>query len=304
MFDPTDYFGYHRDDRQKEAFQSNLLFPYASTANAAIKGSGKGKKFLGHDIITAVAGKYFHYIQERVGDCVAQSTAPAIVLLMCGEIFRGEAESFEGFISVEDLYGGARIQIGKGQLGYSDGCIPVHMMQYIRDYGTLLKKPYGDIDLTNYNADRSRDWGSPGRGVPKELLEIAKQHPVREFTQVKTYAECCDMLYNFYPVTIASNIAFTNKRDKDGFARVDYNNQWPHQMYCLGYDDEFKNPGVLVMNSWPTEWISGPKRHDQPEGSFWVHAEEFERTVLRANDSWAISNFSGYPQKPISPIFI
>jgi hypothetical protein len=51
------------------------------------------------------------------------------------------------------------------------------------------------------------------------------------------------------------------------------------------------------MNSWGADWISGPKRHDQPDGSFWVDADVAER-MLRGQDSFAVSGYEGYPAQP------
>jgi hypothetical protein len=301
---PTKCFGYYKDDAVKEAFQSRLLFPYASVCNQAIKDTSAKQIFLGHKILEAVFGRFIFYNQTSVGDCVAQSFAGAANVLKACQIFSGKLEQFGHPVSVEDLYHGARIIIGRGALGYQDGAIPVHMLQYAQAYGILEQKKYDSVDLSVYNSDRSRDWGSPNRSIPAELLIIAKESSIEQYTQVRTYRETCDMLYNGYRVTVASNIAFTNVRDNDGFARIDWNNRWPHQMYVLAFDDEFKRPGVLIMNSWPTEWIRGPKRHEQPEGSFWVDASDFERYVLGAQDSWSISNFEGYPLQPISAVTI
>jgi hypothetical protein len=68
-------------------------------------------------------------------------------------------------------------------------------------------------------------------------------------------------------------------------------------MSILGVDDEYKRPGVLVQNSWGV-WNGGPKRNNQPDGSFWVDAEEIEKRVLRKKDSWGFSGYEGFkPQK-------
>jgi hypothetical protein len=65
-------------------------------------------------------------------------------------------------------------------------------------------------------------------------------------------------------------------------------------LFC-GVDDEFGRPGLLCVNSWgDTGWISGPTRHDQPGGSFWVDAETCD-SMLGEGDSFAISGYVGYP---------
>mgnify|MGYP003640670417 CR=1 FL=1 len=65
----------------------------------------------------------------------------------------------------------------------------------------------------------------------------------------------------------------------------------------LAVDDAHRRPGVLVQNSWGT-WNAGPKRHNQPDGSFWVDADDIERLILSQGDSWAFSGYAGFkPQQ-------
>lgn len=52
-----------------------------------------------------------------------------------------------------------------------------------------------------------------------------------------------------------------------------------------------------------SNWIRGPKRLDQPEGSFWVDAKVADR-MLRQRDSYAISNFPGYLRQPLDNMLI
>ena len=54
-----------------------------------------------------------------------------------------------------------------------------------------------------------------------------------------------------------------------------------------------------MQNSWGT-WNSGPKRHDQPNGSFWVDAEEIERRILKKGDSWAFSGYEGFKPRELN----
>lgn len=67
----------------------------------------------------------------------------------------------------------------------------------------------------------------------------------------------------------------------------------------IAVDDEYKRPGVLINNSWGV-WNGGPKRHGQPDGSFWVDADEFERRILRAGDSWAFSGYQGFEPRKLN----
>lgn len=60
---------------------------------------------------------------------------------------------------------------------------------------------------------------------------------------------------------------------------------------------------AITGQSWGV-WNSGPKRHNQPDGSFWVDADELENRILRSGDCWAFSGYEGFkPQKLNTRIF-
>ena len=53
----------------------------------------------------------------------------------------------------------------------------------------------------------------------------------------------------------------------------------------------------LIQNSWG-EYLGGPKRHGQPEGSFWVR-EKDARTILNSNGSFVFSDVDGFEAKQL-----
>ena len=57
---------------------------------------------------------------------------------------------------------------------------------------------------------------------------------------------------------------------------------------------------MLFRSSWGANWIAGPKRNDQPDGSFWVDAEELERRILKTGDCWAFSGYEGFKPRTIN----
>jgi hypothetical protein len=70
-----------------------------------------------------------------------------------------------------------------------------------------------------------------------------------------------------------------------------------HNCMCFaGVDDSFRRPGLLCVNSWGPDWISGSTRLDQPAGSFWVDADVVN-AMLRMQDSFAPSGYVGYPRQ-------
>jgi hypothetical protein len=258
--------GWVDDQNAVEAVMSELPFPVFGDVWESTKDSGKGKVVLLYDIIEKVAG-YFPLRKQAIGDCVSMGTAYAVDAIKAVDIYiKKDFEEWVAETATEDIYGGSRVQIGKGRIGSGDGSVGAWAARYVNEYGALARKKYGDIDLTKYSGSVAKSWGMPNRGTPKDLIPFAKEHPVLTISQVSNYEQCRDLIANGYSVTICSNQGFSSKRDKDGFAAPQGN--WAHCMSLLAIDDEYKRPGVLIQNSWGV-WNSGPKRHNQPDGSFW-----------------------------------
>jgi len=231
-------------------------------------------------------------------NCVSQAWAGVIDCLKATEIvLKGENEKWIKATASEPIYGFARVEIGGGRLG-GDGCYGSWGAKSLREYGTLMRQKYGDYDLTRYSGRRARDWGRRGRGVPNILEPTAREHPVRTTSLVRTYEECRDAIANGYPVNVCSNQGFSKRRDSEGFSRP--SGSWSHSMLFAGVDDSYKRPGLLCINSWGHNWISGPKRHDQPNGSFWVDASVVNRMLRQYNDSFSASGFEGYPARKLT----
>jgi hypothetical protein len=263
-----------------------------------IMGSGAGKTVLLHKVLEKVAS-YYPVMRQSIGDCVAFGWAKGIMVsLACDIAIRGEAERWPGAeIATEWIYGTSRVLVGKGRLGNGDGSIGAWAARAVSPpgHGTLIRKAYGSHDLTRYSGQRAKSWGY--RGLPwQELEPIADKHPVSRMPGVvSSYEQARDAIANGYPVPVCSNQGFTDRRDSQGFARA--SGRWAHCMVFVAVDDTSR-PGLLCDNSWGANWISGPKRHDQPDGSFWVDASVCDR-MLKQNDSFAVPGFDGYPSHVI-----
>lgn len=286
-------FGWVNDPDAVSTVLTQLPRPYFMDAAAPIEGSGKGKVALLYKALRTVRGNDLIQTQA-IGDCVSHGWAKCVSVLMAVEILlRGEPEEYLADPATEPIYGGSRVEVGGGRLR-GDGSIGAWAAKWVSERGgVLLRKRYGDIDLTTYSGALARNWGA--RGVPDELEPTAREHPVRTTSLIRTYDEARDALANGYPIPVCSNQGFRSVRDSDGFCRP--SGSWPHCMAVIGLDDAHSRPGVLIDNSWGASWVSGPKRHDQPDGSFWCDADVFER-MLSGHDSFAISSFEGYPAKP------
>ena len=295
MSDLSHLGGWIDDPAGVEHAMGDLPFPVFADVHSAIKDTGAGKKMLLYDIIRKVAGT-FPVRTQKIGDCVAFGAAGAVDAIKCVDIYlKKEPELWVAETATEDIYWGSRNVIGKGRLGNDDGSLGVWAAKYINQYGSIPRGKYADIDLTTYSGSKAKTWGNAGYRLPQAFVDIVKEHPIETISQVKSYEEVRDLIVNGYSVTIASNQGFSSKRDSEGFARP--SGRWAHQMWICAVDDEYKRPGVCVQNSWG-KWNGGPKRHNQPDGSFWVDADEIERRVLKTGDCWAFSGYTGFkPQK-------
>jgi len=63
---------------------------------------------------------------------------------------------------------------------------------------------------------------------------------------------------------------------------------------CIVGVADVDRKGCLLLNSWGSNWISGPKRFDdEPAGTFWVDADIIDK-MLKEGDSYALKSFKGY----------
>lgn len=288
--------GWVRDRRGVEESMKSLPHPVFQDSWGVIKDSGKGKTVLLYDIIKRVAGKFPNRIQT-IGDCVSQGAAYAVDSAKCVDIhINKEFEEWVAETATEDIYGGCRVIIGGGRLR-GDGAYGVWAARYCNEYGAVPRGKYGNVDLTTYSGSKAKSWGKPSGGVPKTLLDISKQHPIQTVSRVDTYEQARDLLANGYAITVASDQGFSSQRDSEGFARP--KGEWAHQMCLLGIDDGYKRPGVLCVNSWGS-WNAGPKRLEQPTGSFWIDADVVEKRMLSQGDCWAFSGYEGFKPRKLN----
>jgi hypothetical protein len=273
-----------------------MKHPVFGVAAAPIRDSGKGKVVLLHKALIQVMGR-FPVHEQTIGDCVSHGWGLGIDVLKAVQIAAGAREEFTGETATEIVYAASRVEVGGGRLGNGDGSIGAWAAQAVSEtVGTLVRGKYGDLDLTEYSGATAKKLGRRGAGVPDDLEPQAREHPVKTTSLVRTYEELRDAIANGYPVPPCSNRGFASRRDEKGFAKP--SGSWAHCMLFLAVDDEDGRPGVLCQNSWGDNWISGPKRHDQPDGSFWVDADVAER-MLAEQDSFAMSGYVGFPAQEL-----
>ena len=296
--------GWKPDNTATRRYLNQTKYPYVyQNSYDGFIGSGRGRRVLLYKFLEKALGVVNPHTQS-IGDCVGQGYAMGVDCLMATQIFgRGLAERFEAKCSSESIYGGSKYEIaylkhGSTALLQGDGSIGLYAAEFLRDYGFLVRKKYPWVDLTDYSPSLAREWGR--HGIPDEIEPTIKEHPVKSIALVRSYNECRDAISNGYPVMFCSSFGFdpagapnNGFRDSMGFLRT--SGEWWHCMAGIGVDDTVR-PGVLIINSWGKEWLSGPKRLDQPEGSFWVDAETIDG-MCAMGDTFSISHLVGFPKQ-------
>lgn len=297
---PMPLCGWVDDQAAVEATLQDMPRPILADNNDQIRDSGKGKTVLLYKAVEQLHGS-FPISYQTIGDCVSHGMAGAAMVLMATDIvIRGESEEWKGLVATEPIYAGSRVEVGGGRLGNGDGSVGAWAAKWVTDWGIIIRGKYGEIDLSVYSGATAREWGRRGAGCPDSLEPIAKQHPIKTASLCKTYEEARDAIANGYPVSVASNRGFNTTRDSAGF--LSPSGSWSHQMFFCAVDDTSR-PGLLCVNSWGLTWVKGPRRLDQPEGTFWVDADVADK-MLGAGDSFAYSGFEGFPSQNLNYMLV
>jgi hypothetical protein len=293
------FCGWIDDVKARKAFVQKNKYAFLSQMDGQIKGTGKGQAVFLWKYFERITGSPLVTHYQEIGDCVAHAFGLGTDVLTAVQILMHmKPERWITKCATELIYAGSRVEVGGGKIR-GDGSMGVWAAEFIKNWGVLLQLPYldGAYDFTKYSGYKARQLGNRGAGVPDELEPLCKLHPVKTCAIVRSWEECRDAVANGYPVAMCSNVGFNSHRDKDGFL-LRSRRPWYHAMIILGIDDAYQRPGALVQNSWGVHWVSGPTRHNQPEGSFWADASTID-AALRQGDSIALSGYIGYPRVKI-----
>jgi hypothetical protein len=276
------------DPEETAKLLADLKTPLFGVAAYRLYGAGEGKLSLPFKSLLKFDPAFGPSEKQTTGDCVAHSTRNAVDITRAVEIdIKGESESFEARGANEAIYQSR----GHRQQGMTCSQAAKYVHQ---KGGILLRKDYGKINLSNYNSNVGANHRIPSSIYTTE----AKKHQVKTISLITTVDEARDALANGYAVSVCSMVGFSSKRDSKGIAKR--SGQWAHAMAWIACDDTRKRHNetlFLVQNSWG-KWNSGPKAHDQPEGSFWIR-EKDARSMLAQNGSWVFSDVDGFPARDL-----
>lgn len=275
------------DEEDVKKLLGELPMPVFGAAAYDLFGSGEGKLSLPFKCLMEFDPGFGPAERQTTGDCVSHSTRNAIDVTRAVEIKNGENEDWLARGATEAIYQSR----GHRQQGMT--CSGATRYVY-ENGGILVRKDYGDVDLSVYNSGLGAN-----HRIPDSIYKTeAKKHQVKTVSNVRTVEEARDALANGYALSVCSGYGFSSRRDANGIAKR--GSGWSHAMAWIACDDtreRLNETLFLVQNSWGM-WNAGPKVHGQPDGSFWIR-EQDARGMLSGGGAWVYSDVDGFPPRDI-----
>lgn len=276
------------DEKDTAELLGELSTPVFGAAAHHLSKSGEGKLSLPFKALLEFDPGFGPAERQTTGDCVSHSTRNAVDITRCVEIKNGDREDFIARGATEAIYQSRGHR--KQGMTCSGAARYVH-----QNGGILVRKKYGDVDLSKYNSSLGANLKIPNDVYKTE----AQKHQVKTISNIRTVEEARDALANGYALSVCSGYGFSSRRDSNGIAKR--SGGWNHAMAWIACDDthaRLKETLFLVQNSWG-KWNSGPRVHDQPEGSFWIR-EKDARGMLSGGGAWVFSDVDGFPARKIN----
>lgn len=282
-------FGWREDPFAVQAVLSTLSDPRFERAAANLTGTGEGKTVLLSDVAKKLLGKHLPAQQQPRGTCVSRGWSRAVDYLQCVQIAIGQRPQEFKFASHAYIYG-CGAEVG-GDQNYQDGLVGAWAAKAVTLFGVCTNEECADRDA-GYD-DLAVQWKA--KGVPQKFKDLGKDNLVKTVSLVTTPDQARDAICNGYPISCCSGQGFTMTRDSNG--KCSPQGSWSHCMMWSAYRDDRRQ--FLVEQSWGQNTPSGPTGDlDIPDNSFWIDWDVAAR-MLRGEDSFALSNFDGWPAQDI-----
>lgn len=284
---------------------TDRVLPYLPIPRFIVTGRGEGKIILLFNYIQSALYSQVDPSKQTSIDCVSHAAGLGVEFVQAIQHFlRGDI--WYGSIATEMLHAGTVMKIcpkSRAQAGSvgqrrrrtqtkkvvnpkTSGITIRESILFLQQYGNLFRRKYGDFDFTNYDYNNVKQLF---KGIPDHLLLECKKHPIQTVSQVTTWEEARDAIFELQPVVIGSAVGFDDaKRDKDGFAQP--RGKWHHAWLLIGIKDRGRKGGCLI-SSHGRDWVKGPKSYGQPNGSIWVDKEVLHKMVNQYGDSYALADF-------------
>lgn len=289
-------FGWHEDPDAIAANRDPDRTPHFDRTPAGKAVMGDGDVFLWRAVRKVNPGRpadwYPNVNQQSVGCCVGCGWKHCSDVVQATAILSGGRFEWKP-VSVEAIYGNSRVDVGRGRIS-GDGSVGAWAKGAVEKDGIAPMQKYASADLSTFSPARARDWGR--RGVPKDVNDAARDHPVKGCALVKSWADVKRAIQQGYPVAVCSNQGFRMERDATGRCRPQ--GTWAHCMAVIGVRSG-ENEGGFVLNSWGDEAHTGPVwPDDAPRAGFWADARVIDRMAAQG-DTFALSDVAGFPKRVV-----
>lgn len=245
----------------------------------------------------AAPGGYPQNTPQEIGDCTSWGTKHAVEATTAAQIADGQAQQWRP-VYAPFTYGAARVKVLGGRIR-GDGATGASVAEACKRFGIL----FADVEgVPPYSGAIAKQWGS--RGPPAQWFDEAAKYRVQTTARVTTAHQIRDAVCNGYGVIICSDWGAEGRsafRQQDGRMVAKKQGSWMHCMCVDGYDGSAGTRYYHITNSW------GPTAHpapidDSPPGGFWIEERDMDY-IARQGDSWALSEFDGFPARPLPPLF-
>lgn len=311
IFEPGDFatrdgsmnFGYHADDDAVQRTAAAMQFARFGDTPAGKQANIPDHVYLWQYYPNGAPIKN----QGSVGACVSFGTDGAIEDTMIAQIKVNKADEEFKSICEEVTYAGSRVEIGGGRLRGDDGSNGAWAVEFVKTRGVVARevittKTGKSYDLRKFDPVRCRAWGDSG--VPDDLEDVAREHPVKDATLIKSIEELKKALAQGYGVAVCSAIGFADDnagrvpgtRDSRGVVKA--RGRWDHCMKFDGYHTEDGQLFVHITNSWGATAHKGPVGWGNPNtAGFWVSEADADRMIRTGKCTWAFSGVKGWPAR-------
>lgn len=254
--------------------------------------------------------------QNPRGFCVGFGNAKMASLTLAMMAYAREIDWPGADVAIEPIYGGSRYEIGRLKYGSSlhrggDGSVGSWAAEWLLEYGVLLMKPYGRVDLSFYRMERCALYGE--QGVDDSIEDDARQHPLQKMALCEQAEDVWRLIGQLHPVVHCSNQGFSMRRQSDGICSAI--GTWAH---CAGWSGRFTLPsGTRVLrydNSWDGkadgsgylgQAITVPGRHGPIPlngNQFLVPLEIVQRMCRSGRETYAMTGPLGFTLR--RPLFL
>ena len=293
--------GWIRDDDQVEQVVARLYargIPVEASAISTISGewsrmtSRGATGIFAQDAEYAVLGRHLPAMTQQRGRCVSLGTGRAIQDSLYMAIMAGKL-SKPVQIATEPIYGGARVEVGRGQIE-GDGAVGAWAAEFVAKYGVCCRDRFGQYDLST-----DQEWAAVAfgdHGVPDEVLRESRSHLVSAH-RCRSTDDIADCIAAGYPIAICGS---TVREHPNGNGIAAGETAGNHCTELCGVCLDAKGQLLFVeQQSWgdypgpvTLRWAGGSKPLRQ--GSFGVSANMIERVLRYGGEAWAFAIGEGW----------